>query len=125
MNKIGNTESFLGGIFSGTRNSIISTTLGIGIYGFSRSFKNKKSKNIMKIVSELFYIYAFLNLLNINLLLHSFLSSLNNEEIHKLNRTFNFNYWKRFEYINWFLFTLISMLTVLGSFRFFRNVFNF
>lgn len=125
MNKIGNTESFLGSIFSGMRNSIIATTLGIGIYGFSRSFKNKKSKNIMKIISELFYIFAFLNLLNTNLMFNSFLSNLNNEEIHKLNKTFNFNYWKRFEYINWFLIALISILIVLGSSRFFRNVLNF
>ena len=55
MNKIGNTESFLGSIFSGTRNSIISTTLGIGIYGFARSFKKNKSRNIMKIISVILY----------------------------------------------------------------------
>ena len=125
MSKIGNTESFLGSIFSGTRNSIISTTLGIGIYGFARSFKKNNPQNMMKIMSELFYIFAFLNLLNVTLMLNSFLSNLNDEDLHKLNKTFNFNYWKRFEYLNWFLIVLISILIILGSSRFFKVIFNY
>ena len=37
------TDSYLNSIFSATRNSIISTSLGVGVYGFSRSLKKKKS----------------------------------------------------------------------------------
>ena len=34
-----NPQSFINGYLSGMRNSIITTSLGIAIYGFSRSFK--------------------------------------------------------------------------------------
>ena len=33
-----NPQSFINGYLSGMRNSIITTSLGIAIYGFSRSF---------------------------------------------------------------------------------------
>ena len=116
------TESFLGSIFSGTRNSIITTTLGIGIYGFSRTFKKNKAKTIMKLISQFLYIFAFINLLNVTLMLRTFRLSLLNEDKSKLNKTFLPKYWKRSEYINWFLLVIISILIVLSSSRFFSFV---
>ena len=54
------TDSYLNSIFSATRNSIISTSLGVGVYGFSRSLKKKKSVEIMKLLSTLLlFIFVF------------------------------------------------------------------
>ena len=38
------TDSYLNSVFSATRNSIISTSLGVGVYGFSRSLKKENQK---------------------------------------------------------------------------------
>ena len=43
-----NPQSFMNGFLSGMRNSIITISLGIAIYGFSRNFKKKSSQKIRR-----------------------------------------------------------------------------
>ena len=66
-----NPQSFMNGYLSGMRNSIITVSLGIAIYGFSRSFKKKTSRKTMKRVSILIYLFSFMIILNTSLLLHN------------------------------------------------------
>ena len=55
-----NPQSFMNGYLSGMRNSIITVSLGIAIYGFSRSFKKKSSRKTMKRLSVLMYLFSFI-----------------------------------------------------------------
>ena len=106
------TDSYLNSVFSATRNSIISTSLGVGVYGFSRSLKKRKSKEAMKLLSKLLYLYSFLNLINTNLMFRDFMNFINNKKKLTLNEKMQKKYWQRYEYLNWILslFTLIFLV---------------
>ena len=43
MEVANNPQTFMNSYLSAMRNTIITLTLGIGIFGFSKTFKNKKS----------------------------------------------------------------------------------
>ena len=75
-----NPQSFMSSYLSGMRNSIITLSLGVAIYGFSRSFKKKKSRDIMKLVSVLAYIFSILNILNTTLTLKHYLDRVTNKD---------------------------------------------
>ena len=47
---VDNPQSFFNCILGGYRNLIVTMSCGIAIYGFSRTFKNKHSRNTMKIL---------------------------------------------------------------------------
>lgn len=115
-----NVESHLGNIFSATRNSIISATLGIGIYGFSVSRK-KQTKSMLKLLSKCLYIYAFLNLVNTTFMLRDSMSLLNDKK-NKINGLNKLNYWKRYEYLNWLLSIFIFALILLSFSKYLQKI---
>jgi hypothetical protein len=106
-----NPQSFMNGYLSGMRNSIITVSLGIAIYGFSRSFKKKSSRNIMKRVSVLMYLFSLMVMLNSTLLLRNYLLLLTDKEKNEMPKYINLNQWKRYEYLGW-LFTIITFLFI-------------
>ena len=106
-----NPQSFMNGYLSGMRNSIITVSLGIAIYGFSRSFKKKSSRNIMKRVSVLMYLFSLMVMLNSTLLLRNYLLLLTEKEKNEMPKYINLNQWKRYEYLGW-LFTIITFLFI-------------
>ena len=116
------TDSYLNSIFSATRNSIISTSLGVGVYGFSRSLKKKKSVEIMKLLSTLLYLYSFLNLLNTNLMFRDFMIILNNKKKLTFNERIQKKYWQRYEYLNWLLCIFILALVLLSFSKYLRKI---
>jgi len=106
-----NPQSFMNGFLSGMRNSIITVSLGIAIYGFSRSFKKKSSRTTMKRLSVLMYFFSFMVILNTTLLLRNYLSSLTENEKNKMPKYIVIKQWKRYEYLGW-LFTVITFLFI-------------
>ena len=113
-----NTESYLGNIFSATRNSIISSTLGIGIYGFSGSTK-KQTRSMMKLLSKFLYIYALLNLVNTNLMFRDSMSLVEDKKPIKVN---DLKYLERYEYLNWLLCIFILALVLLSFSKYLRKI---
>ena len=116
------TDSYLNSIFSATRNSIISTSLGVGVYGFSRSLKKKKSVEIMKLLSTLLYLYSFLNLLNTNLMFRDFMVILNNKKKLTFNERIQKKYWQRYEYLNWILCVFTFIFLVLSFSKYLQKI---
>jgi|TARA_B110000967_G_C18477134_1_gene360246 hypothetical protein len=106
-----NPQSFMNGYLSGMRNSIITVSLGIAIYGFSRSFKKKSSRKTMKRLSVLMYLFSFMIILNTTLLLRNYLLLLTEKEKNEMPKYINLNQWKRYEYLGW-LFTIITFLFI-------------
>lgn len=106
-----NPQSFMNGYLSAMRNSIITMSLGVAIYGFSRSFEKEYSRKIMKRLSLLPYFFSLLIMVNTTLLFRKYLKSLNEEEKQKMPKYIDLKLWKRYEYLGWF-FTLITFLVI-------------
>jgi len=120
-----NPQSFLNCILGGYRNLIISVSCGIAIYGFSRNFAKKKSRQNMKKLSLLIYISAFLIILNTVLLLRRYLNLVSDEDKKKLPIYVNLDYWRVYEYIGWFLVLIVVGLIGLSSKDYVKSLFSF
>ena len=109
-----NPQSFMNGYLSAMRNSIITASLGIAIYGFSRSFEKEYSRKIMKRLSLLPYFFSFLIMVNTSLLIRKYLKSLTEEEKQKLPKYIDLKLWKRYEYLGWYFAFVIFLIITLG-----------
>lgn len=118
-------QSFFNCILGGYRNLIISVSCGVAIYGFSKNFKKKKSRQNMKKLSILIYISAFLIILNTVLLLRRYLNSVSDEDKKKLPIYVNLDYWRAYEYIGWFLVLIVAGLIGLSSKDYVKAFFSF
>ena len=108
-----NPQAFLIGYLSALRNSIITVALGVSMYGFSKFIKKQTSKEIMKAVSVLPYIFSLIIVLNATLSLRNYINSLNDEDIKELPKYLDLNTWRIYEYLGWgfsfISFTVLSM----------------
>jgi len=109
-----NPQSFMNGYLSAMRNSIITMSLGVAIYGFSRSFEKEYSRNIMKRLSLFPYFFSFLIMINTTLLFRKYLISLTEEEKQKMPKYIDLKLWKRYEYLGWFFTVIIFLIITLG-----------
>ena len=109
-----NPQSFMNGYLSAMRNSIITASLGVAIYGFSRSFKKKRSRNIMKRVSILVYFFSFIIIINSSLLLRNYLSSVSEEDKKEFPAYIDLKKWKYYEYLGWFFSIIVFLIISMG-----------
>ena len=107
-------QSFMNGYLSAMRNSIITTSLGVAIYGFSRSFKKKSSRNIMKRLSVLVYFFSFIIIINSSLLLRNYLNSITDEDKKEFPKYIDIEKWRYYEYLGWFFSTIVFVIILLG-----------
>ena len=119
-----NPQSFFNCILGGYRNLIISISCGVAIYGFSRNFAKRESREIMKKLSLLIYFSAFFIILNTVLLLRRYLNLVNEEDEKKLPIYINLNGWRIYEYIGWFLVFIVAGLIILSSNDYVKALFN-
>ena len=120
---VDNPQSFFNCILGGYRNLIVTMSCGIAIYGFSRTFKNKHSRNTMKILSLLIYISAFAIMLNTVLLLQRYLNLVKHTNTKNLPIYVDLDEWKIYEYIGWFLLSIVTILIGLGSKEYLMDLF--
>ncbi len=107
-------QSFMNGYLSAMRNSIITTSLGVAIYGFSRSFKKKSSRNIMKRLSVLVYFFSFIIIINSSSLLRNYLNSITDEDKKEFPKYIDLEKWRYYEYLGWFFSTIVFVIILLG-----------
>ena len=113
-------QTFLSGYMSTVRNSIITVSLGIGVYGFSKNFK-KSSKITMKLLSVLIYLFSIGLLYNTNVLLKKYLDNFPNDKLEYTPSYFDFNIWKRFEILSWYLLIIYITFVLLGSYSLLKD----
>jgi ABC-type Fe3+ transport system permease subunit len=118
-----NPQSFINGYLSGMRNAIITVSLGVAIYGFSRSFKKKSSRSLMKKLSILVYFFSFFILVNSNLILRKYLNSLTHQEKSKMPKYVNLNSWKNYEYLGWGFSFITFIVIYMGLIGYIRKIF--
>ena len=119
-----NPQRFFNCILGGDRNLIISISGGVAIYGFSRNFAKKESREIMKKLSLLIYISAFFIILNTVLLLRRYLNLVSDEDKKKLPIYINLDGWRIYEFIGWFLVLIVAGLIGLSSKDYVMSLFN-
>jgi len=107
-------QSFMNGYLSAMRNSIITTSLGVAIYGFSRSFKKKSSRNIMKRLSVLVYFFSFIIIINSSSLLRNYLNSITDEDKKEFPKYIDIEKWRYYEYLGWFFSIIVFVIILLG-----------
>lgn len=116
-----NPQTFINGYISGVRNIFLLTTVGIGMYGFSQSFKNKNSETIMRLFSSFIYIFALLYLLNTNMLFRKYLNKIeNSEDRHQLPKYISLKHMRYYEYLSWIYAVLLSIIILLSLKRFIK-----
>ena len=121
-----NPQTFMNSFLSSLRNTIISLTLGIGIFGFSKTFSHKKSSLIMRFLSLVLYLYALATGLNTSLMMHDYLDKLDlpqqKEELEKMPTYVNLKYWRNYLILAYVLCFIIGILLLLASYRFFLKL---
>lgn len=120
-----NPQTFINTYLSAIRNTIISLTLGIGIFGFSKTFKHKKSALIMRFTSIVLYFYSLATGLNTAFMLHAYLKKMENlDETRKagLPEYINFKFWKVYLILGYALCVIVMLLILLASQRFIKKL---
>lgn len=116
-----NPQSFINGYISGIRNVFLLTTVGIGMYGFSKSFKNKNSETIMRLFSITIYSFALLYLLNTNFLFKKYLDKMEKSPDREiLPEYIDLKYWKNYEYLGWVYSSILTIIILLAIKRFLK-----
>ena len=118
MEVANNPQTFMNSYLSAMRNTIITLTLGIGIFGFSKTFKNKKSSFIMRFISIILYLYSLALCINTNLMFRKYLDSIKPEDKKKLPSYINLEYWKVYEILGWIFCIILILLILLATKRF-------
>jgi len=114
-------QTFLGSYMSTVRNSIITVSLGIGVYGYSKNFK-KTSRLTMKILSVLIYLFSIGLIFNVNLLLKQYLDNFPNDKLEYTPSYFNHKIWRRFEILAWYLLSIYVIFASLGLFSIMKDL---
>ena len=109
-----NPQSFINGYISGVRNIFLLTTVGVGMYGFSKSFKNKNSESLMRLFSCTIYIFALLYLNKIE----------NSSEKNNLPDYIDLKHWRYYEYLTWMYSIFLSIIIILALKRFVKILFG-
>lgn len=116
-----NPQSFINGYISGVRNIFLLTTVGIGMYGFSKSFKNKQSEAIMRMFSITIYCFAFLYLCNTNMLFRKYLNKIENSpDKEELPEYIDLKHWRYYEYLTWIYSVILGIIILLAIKRFIK-----
>ncbi len=126
VNIANNPQTFMNTFLSGIRNTIISLTLGIGIYGFSKTFKDKKSGLLMRFLSLVLYLYAFSTGLNTTMMMHAYLQKLqepeNQKELESMPLYINLKFWWVYLILGYVFCSILVFLILLATQRFLRKL---
>lgn len=109
-----NPQTFMNGYLSALRNSIITVSLGVAIYGFSRSFKKASSRSIMKRLSVLVYFFSFFIIINSSFLLRKYLNNIPEKDMKEMPAYVDLQKWRYYEYLGWFFTAIVFLIITLG-----------
>ena len=113
-----NPQTLMNTFQSALRNTLLSTTLGITIYGFGSGFKNKDSRYIMKLISLFIYIYGFCFGILSTTMLRRYIKKIDKEYIKKrLPEYVDIEFWKIYEILGY---TFCILILILFSLSFHR-----
>jgi len=113
MTYANNPQSVINGFYSSSRNVFLTLSIGVAMYGFSNSFNLGVSKNIIKDISLLIFLYSLMTGINNVVLFNNYIKGLEKEQLagEELPLYLDLNGWKRYLYIKiYFLVLLICII---------------
>lgn len=119
-----NPQGFMNGYLSGLRNGIITMSLGVAIFGFSRTFEKQSSRDAARIVSVLSYLVSLSITVVTTLQLREYLEKITEDEKQKMPKYINLKHWKRYEYVGWLLVSMSVIMTFLGLKKYIMMIVN-
>ena len=113
MTYANNPQSVINGFYSSSRNVFLTLSIGVAMYGFSNSFNLGVSKNVIKDISLLIFLYSLMTGINNVVLFNNYIKGLEKEQLagEELPLYLDLNGWKRYLYIKiYFLVLLICII---------------
>ena len=120
--KLVNPQAFMNSYLSGMRNGIITISLGVAIFGFSRSFKKQEARDTMKIVSVLSYLLSLSISLLTTMQMREYLKQITPEDLKQMPKFIDIYYWKLNEYVGWLLVSMAIIMSFLGLKKYIMKV---
>ena len=118
MNYTNNPQTFMNSYFSVIRNSILFLSLGIGMYGYSKTFKNKNSELLLRLISVIIYFLSLILCVNSNFMFRNYNKKLEKVDKNEIPEYIVVKYWKNYEILGWFFCSIILFFFILGLQRF-------
>ena len=109
-----NPQAFMNGYLSGLRNGIITLSLGVAIFGFSRTFEKKSSRDAARIVSVLSYLVSLSMSVITTLQLREYLTKITLDDKKSMPKYINLDLWEKYEYVGWLIVSMGVIMTFLG-----------
>ena len=109
-----NPQVFMNGYLSGLRNGIITLSLGVAIFGFSRTFDKQSSRDAARIVSVLSYLVSLSMSVITTLQLREYLNKETLDDNNSMPKYINLDLWEKYEYVGWLIVSMGVIMAFLG-----------
>ena len=109
-----NPQVFMNGYLSGLRNGIITLSLGVAIFGFSRTFDKQSSRDAARIVSVLSYLVSLSMSVITTLQLREYLNKITLDDKKSMPKYINLDLWEKYEYVGWLIVSMGVIMAFLG-----------
>ena len=109
-----NPQVFMNGYLSGLRNGIITLSLGVAIFGFSRTFDKQSSRDAARIVSVLSYLVSLSMSVITTLQLREYLNKITLDDNNSMPKYINLDLWEKYEYVGWLIVSMGVIMAFLG-----------
>ena len=126
MTYANNPQSVINGFYSSSRNVFLTLSIGVAMYGFSNSFNLGVSKNVIKDISLLIFLYSLMTGINNVVLFNNYIKGLEKEQLEgeELPLYLDLNGWKRYLYIKIYFLVLLILIIIAAFVRLFIRRFR-
>ena len=126
MKYANNPQAVINGFYSSSRNVFLTVSIGVAMYGFSNSFNLGVSKNVIKDISLLIFLFSLCLGINNIVLLNNYIKGLEKEQLmgEELPLYLDLNGWKRHLYIKIYFLVLLIFIIIAAFIRLYIRRFN-
>ena len=126
MKYANNPQAVINGFYSSSRNVFLTVSIGVAMYGFSNSFNIGVSKNGIKDISLLIFLFSLCLGINNVVLFNNYIKGLEKEQLagEELPLYLDLNGWKRYLYIKIYFLVLLIFIIIAAFVRLYIRRFN-
>ena len=126
MKYANNPQAVINGFYSSSRNVFLTLSIGVAMYGFSNSFNIGVSKNGIKDISLLIFLFSLCLGINNVVLFNNYIKGLEKEQLagEELPLYLDLNGWKRYLYIKIYFLVLLIFIIIAAFVRLYIRRFN-
>ena len=126
MKYANNPQAVINGFYSSSRNVFLTVSIGVAMYGFSNSFNLGLSKNVIKDISLLIFLFSLCLGINNVVLFNNYIKGLEKEQLmgEELPLYLDLNGWKRQLYIKIYFLVLLIFIIIAAFVRLYIRRFN-